>query len=79
MERPGIVGQWPGVAADDPEFVLENEGRMLMPGLPDDLGFEPCPVLAVAGIPDVSQIRGRVIMPAAQDPHAITIDDRGKP
>src|SRR5262245_18171161 len=52
---------------------------MLVPLFPGDRRFELLPVLAVPRVPDIAPVFRWIVRPAAQDPHAIAIDDGGEP
>ncbi len=79
LERPDLAAQRLGVAACDPDLVVEDIGGMLVAFLPDHVRTELSPLSAVARVPDVAPIPRRVIGPAPQDPHPVAVDDRGEP
>jgi len=54
LERPDFAAERSGVAAGDPEFVLEDVGGMLVAGFPGFARFQFGPVFAVFRGPNVA-------------------------
>src|SRR5687767_14115131 len=63
-------------SAGDVDFVVEDPCAVAMPLRPDHPRLELLPVLAVLRIPDVVGVVGPG---AAEEPHAIAVDDRREP
>src|SRR6185437_11101633 len=79
LERPDLAVERLGMSARDPDLVAEDIGGMLVAFLPHHVRSELRPLPAFARVPDVAPIPRGIVRPAPQDPHPVTVDDRGEP